>query len=936
MIMATLNAGEADPFAGAAWLRDPVFTDVPVLDLLHRQKAKGPEAVGPVDVHTLFRKTIELREAPASALLTVTGDDYYHFFINGYAVVQGPEGGYAFAYPYYWLDVTTFLEAGENCLASHAYYQGLRNRAFNSGDNRSGFMLALDVTYPDGTEERFTTDDSWRCHTLEAFTGEATVGYETQFVEDLDLRLVPRGWRLAGFDDSTWAAPLNGRQDHVFVKQITPPLQRYRLDPAASKTLDDGRSIHDFGHEIVGHTRLRLKGEPGQEVTVRHGEELSGPDAVRYKMRANCVYEETVTLTGGEDLAEFYDYRAFRYIELVNAPEGTELWVEVRHHPWPDARARLMAPGQAVEDIWRICANGVRMGSQGGFLDCPSREKGQYLGDAVITARSHLWLTGDASLTKKCLDDFSQSRAIHPSLMAVAPGNYMQEIAEFSLQYPLLLEQYYEHSGDQAYTGQVMEEVFPGLFAYLAEHEDEHGLLVGMDAEKWVLVDWPSSLRDGYDYDYAKDRANTVVNAFYYGALRTAARLAYELGLPAEDYEARAARVAEAFASQLADPETGLYLDAPGSEHSSLHANAIPLFFGLTAGANQEAMVSLIREKRLSCGVYIASYVIEALFRAGEGELAWDLITSEDLHSWNEMLKHGATACLEAWGPDQKANCSWCHPWSSCPIYLIAEYVFGLSPATPGWERIRVAPVRVEGLPALTLNVPHPKGHITVAHIPGEGFVLTAPEGVLVEVASPAGVRVAVRHARSHRRPAFDAEASARLQASAWGERVGDGLGVWIDVDAQTLYLIEGGIPVWQARCATGANGVGAAMGSLKTPLGWHRVSGKLGEGAPWGQVFRSREATQEIWKRGSDVSEDLVLTRVLLLEGEEPGVNQGKNAEGVTVDSKERCIYIHGTNGEGRIGTPSSHGCIRLLNDDVIEAFERIPDGTPVLISAS
>lgn len=172
------------------------------------------------------------------------------------------------------------------------------------------------------------------------------------------------------------------------------------------------------------------------------------------------------------------------------------------------------------------------------------------------------------------------------------------------------------------------------------------------------------------------------------------------------------------------------------------------------------------------------------------------------------------------------------------------------------------------------------------------------------------------------------------LDTFGWEKRVGAGLGVWVSVDEQRLRLIEGGEIVWDVPCATASAGTGSVSGSLQTPLGWHRVDSKFGDGAPWGQVFRSRVATKEIWKPGQDTKEDLVLTRVLWLDGLEPGKNQGKTGDGVLVDSKERCIYIHGTNGEDKIGTPSSHGCIRLLNDDVLLAFERIPLDTPVLIT--
>ena len=919
-----------DPFSGAEWLRDPRFQGVPVVNVYHRERDKGPEPVGPQNVHTLFRRDITLRDKPKSAVLAVTGDDYCKVTINGFRVVQGPESAYPNVHPYYLLDVGEFLEKGPNCLAAHAYYQGLINRVWNSGDGRAGFMLALDVRYADGTGERFVTDGSWRCFALEAFGGERTAGYKTQFLEDIDMRKMPLGWQRAGFADQAWVAPLMGRQDHGFVQQITPPLQVYTVKPAVSANPAKGRYFYDFGSEIVGHTRIRVKGGAGHIITVHHGEELSGPAAVRYKMRANCDYEEKITLSGRDDTIEFYDYKAFRYVEILDAPAQPEVWVEVRHHPFDPAACEFKSADKNLEAIWTLCRNGVQMGSQGGFLDCPSREKGQYLGDAVITSRSHLWLTGDPTLTRKALFDFAHSQQIDPGMMAVAPGSFMQEIAEYSLQYPLLLDNYHRMTGDTAFVALMLDNTFDPLFGWFAKFENADGLLEGFRKreEKWVVVDWPQELRDGFDYDYAEGKANAVLNAFYYGALRTAASLCRDLGRDGTAHDRHAERVAAGFAARLADPKTGLYVDAPGSSHSSLHANAIPLYFGLTAGADKARMLELIRQKRLSCGVYIAPYVIAACFQNGAPDLGYDLITSTDTHSWREMLRNGATTCMEAWGPDQKKNASWCHPWSSGPIYLIAEQVFGLSPAAPGWTKIRFAPPRIKGLPEMSLRVPTPRGPVTVRHTPGKGYTIMAPDGVKVENLSPA--------------PAAPALAAAvpplaeRLAQAGWTAQVGAGTGIFVSVQEQMLYLIANGNPVWTVRCSTAAAGVGFREGSLQTPTGWHRVECKIGDGMPWGQVFRSRAATKEVWKPGMDAKEDLVLTRVLPLEGLEAGVNQGKDAEGKVVDSKARAIYIHGTNGEDRIGTPSSHGCIRLLNDDVVTLFGRVDAGTPVYISPS
>ncbi len=178
------------------------------------------------------------------------------------------------------------------------------------------------------------------------------------------------------------------------------------------------------------------------------------------------------------------------------------------------------------------------------------------------------------------------------------------------------------------------------------------------------------------------------------------------------------------------------------------------------------------------------------------------------------------------------------------------------------------------------------------------------------------------------RTPLIAADATF-LAEQGWGERVGEKLGIWVSVEEQLFRLVENGEVRWEVPCSTAENGTGSQMGSKKTPLGWHVVSQKIGEDAPVGQVFRGRAPTKEIWKPGQDTKEDLVLTRILILDGLEPGKNKGGK-----VDSLKRYIYVHGTNDESRIGTPASHGCVRLRNQDVLSAFERIAVDTPLLIT--
>jgi UDP-N-acetylmuramate--alanine ligase len=140
--------------------------------------------------------------------------------------------------------------------------------------------------------------------------------------------------------------------------------------------------------------------------------------------------------------------------------------------------------------------------------------------------------------------------------------------------------------------------------------------------------------------------------------------------------------------------------------------------------------------------------------------------------------------------------------------------------------------------------------------------------------------------------------------------------------------LLEDGVLAVEYPVSTALAGTGGQEGSFRTPLGWHRIHARIGEGAHPGAVFRARVATGEIWE-GQPGSGDLILGRVLTLDGLEPGLNRGPG-----VDSLERTIYIHGTNHEDRLGTPVSHGCVRMACGDVVDLFDRVREGDPVFVA--
>lgn len=166
-------------------------------------------------------------------------------------------------------------------------------------------------------------------------------------------------------------------------------------------------------------------------------------------------------------------------------------------------------------------------------------------------------------------------------------------------------------------------------------------------------------------------------------------------------------------------------------------------------------------------------------------------------------------------------------------------------------------------------------------------------------------------------------------EPAGWGRPV-----LVVRADHQRLYVWDAGREVEIYPVSTAERGLGNRMGSQQTPLGLHRVADRIGDTVPWGVVFRGRAPTGEVAPILSGPGErsevDRITSRILWLDGLESGVNHGGG-----VDSHARYIYIHGTDEEGRIGTPASHGCIRMRNDDIIALFPRVPLHSLVLILA-
>ncbi|MGQ0659080.1 MAG: L,D-transpeptidase family protein [Chromatiales bacterium] len=157
---------------------------------------------------------------------------------------------------------------------------------------------------------------------------------------------------------------------------------------------------------------------------------------------------------------------------------------------------------------------------------------------------------------------------------------------------------------------------------------------------------------------------------------------------------------------------------------------------------------------------------------------------------------------------------------------------------------------------------------------------------------------------------------------------------VTVSIPRQWLELRRGAEVLLCCAVSTARNGAGERQDSECTPRGLHEIDVKIGDGCVVNTVFVGRQSIGEVYSpalRSRFPERDWIITRILWLRGLEPGVNCGGG-----VDSKSRCIYIHGAPDDVPMGEPGSRGCIRMRNADVLTLFDLVEVGTPVLIEES
>ena len=652
---------------------------------LYRETAEDPQ-----DIHVMFRRSFELNKSDGRYVLRISADDYGKYYVNGAFVGQGPTPGYLESFNYNEFDITGYLRDGENEIRAHVYYQGLNNRVWISRDNRMG--LIAEVVRPDGEVILFT-DESWECARIAGYLPARSFGERVQFQEHYDSRIPMDGY-----------VPVSVRKhnDVVMADAPTRPLMIYEATPKAQKILPNHGYFYDFGTEITATLRITATGKTGDQIRILCGEETDDSEyGVRYMTRCNCAYEDSWILNGTDKVFEQYDYKAFRYVCLV--PSSPDIQIDqvvaiVRHGAFDDEACTIESSDKVLEQVFNLCKNGVKYGTQEVFVDCPSREKGQYAGDMTVTSGAHLWVTGDIYMLEKGIMDHVRSANICKGMMAVLSGALMQEIADYSLQFPLLLLRHYAFTQNREFLSSMLPYA-ENMLLHFKQYAREDGLLDGV-VDKWNLVDWPEEARDGYDFPLSRpigSGVHNVINAFYVGSVLSVEKIKDILHI---EHGSEGRDLAEAFNRVFFRPALGRYVDAENSTHSAIHSNMLAPFFGFVPKGYENAVGTFLLSKGMSCGVYMSYFLLRGLCKLGFYEEVYGMITSTGENSWYNMIREGATACMEAWGKDKKDNTSLCHPWSSAPVTVLIEDLLSVSydgtvgephiPKTVGYLKMKI------------------------------------------------------------------------------------------------------------------------------------------------------------------------------------------------------------------------------------------------------
>jgi alpha-L-rhamnosidase len=649
----------------------------------------------------LLRRGFDVRRGVKQARLYVTALGVYEAEINGVTVgdqVLAPGWtSYDHRLRYQTFDVTAMLREGRNAVGAvlgDGWYRG--RIGFGGGrrniyGDRLALLAQLEISYDDGTTDRLVTDETWRATSGPIRASDIYDG------ETYDAREERSGWSTAEYVDRDWSGVQTIERDlDTLVAPSGPPVRRIEeVAPVAITTSRAGRTIVDFGQNLVGWLRISVRGTTGQTITLRHAEVLEhGELGTRPLRRAAATDRYILRGDGLETWEPRFTFHGFRYAEVEGWPG------ELR----PDDLRAVVCHSDMERTGWFECSDplinrlheNVVWSMRGNFLDvptdCPQRdERLGWTGDIQVFAPTASFLYDCAGLLQSWLADLAAEQAdangVVPFVVPNAlPGMPVPAAAwgDAAVIVPWVLYQRYGDTG-------ILAEQFASMRAWVdLLHLWDQGFQFGDWLDPSAPPDKPAD---------ARTSPQIVASAYFARSAELVAQVAEVLGRVEDEthYRALAAKVREAFAREYVTPAGSLVSDAAT-------AYALALEFALLPETAQrqhaaERLAALTRENgyHISTGFVGTPLICDALCHTGNYRDAFQLLFQRENPSWLYPVTMGATTIWERWDsmlPDGSINPGEMTSFNHYALGAVADWlqrtVGGLAPAAPGYRRLEI------------------------------------------------------------------------------------------------------------------------------------------------------------------------------------------------------------------------------------------------------
>ena len=730
----------------------------------------------------LFRRSFD---APADASLTVfvSADTEYVLFCNGHRVRHGPAKGDIEHQFYDPIALDDYLKPGENTLAAvvTSYAPSWVSPPTSRMSLTHGFVVDGVLTASGNELESLATDNRW-------FATVATgYGYEPRLGRDhlaganeiVDARRLPTNWFGCETDPDRWypaielEAAVRRGMDHswcrlpyrLMERQIPPLADRptrfshvFAVDGVPAETIHslisgDGcveippnsrvQFILDAGVVTTGYPRLVLAEGRNSAVTLHYSEALfvDGEKTPHHRPAVGTVegHWDRYHPDGHDATHSPISWRAFRYVD-VEIETGDDPMIlrdiDYRYTGYPYEERASFASSRNFTRLWDVSWRTVERCSHETFEDCPYYEQLQYAGDTQPVMRFAGYVSGDWRLGRQAVYHFDWSRDYTGLTKSRYPSRVPQQIPSWSLLWVRMVRDYWWFTADR----DTARDVLPGVDATLGWFErrsNANGL--AEDLPHWKVVDWSPDWNDPRGVPPgAIGGVSTVINLQYAAVLRDAAQLHEAVGdaSMATKYQIQADQICSVINETSWDDANRRYLDEPGGDSASELGNAWAILSGAATDERAEGAIATFNADDVARAAWYGRYY---LFRAARTAGCYDQVAGAMLDEYNERIANtDLTTFPERYGDDS----SYCHAWSSAPLFEFLGEILGIKPASPGFKRVEIAP-RFLDLDWAEGSVPTPGGPVTVSWHRDEQTTIAVdtPREVAGSVVLPDGTR---------------------------------------------------------------------------------------------------------------------------------------------------------------------------------------------------